>query len=158
MDTQTGKLTPSDVTLLKRKGTHFEWVWSEDDNCDVKHYGGRCVGPGMPHGPNRNESKMLRHLCRVSGRTPEQVREVPKYKQMLAAASGKPKRPWWRKPDPYAGMTPEERDRAEVAKKLHMTVKHKHFEMLYARELRARKEEAKRREEQAIIDKLSIPW
>lgn len=160
MDTKTGKLTASDVTLLKRSGGMFDFAFSEDENCDVPVYVGQRIGPSAPHGPNKKESKLLRKLCSESGRTPEQVREVPKYRWMLAKAAG-PKYPSWSsraKKDPYKDLTVFDRDRHEFADRLKITVKHPKFNMLYQRELNRRKEEQKRQDEQAIINKLSQPW
>ncbi len=157
MKSKTNELSVSDVILLKRKRGSWDEVWDEDRGETVCVYIGRAIPDNAPHGPNKKESSLLRQLCSISGMSPEQVREVPKYRQMLAKAGGTKYKHWqYVERNKYKGKTPEEIDRLKFSKSKQIPITHLHFNRLYAHELRIRKEEAKRAEEQKIINILSI--
>lgn len=99
------------------------------------------------HVPNKNEAKMMRKLRAKTGMTVEQIRGLKEYRQILAEAAGnrRPPKQWWE------GKSDDEILKHQIARQLFLPVDH--FIVL-----RAWKEEKKRREEQAIINKLSQPW
>jgi hypothetical protein len=106
---------------------------------------------GQPHGPNKNEAKALRRICAKTGLGPDQVREHKKYRQELAQAAGPKFRADHeaRKRDPkYVGKTILEIQQMQFAASRYIEVGTVLFYRLW-------KEEIKRQDEQAILDKLA---
>jgi hypothetical protein len=137
-------------TSRKFRAVKYEWHdWFNQEFVEKKNLE-ELMGTAV-HYPNKNEGKALRRICAQTGMTPEQVRGIKKYRQELALAAG----PQFRKVhddlkknNPYRGMTHEQIDKDVFAKKMFITVTHKAFPALWQKEL-------ERREQQAVIDKLS---
>lgn len=137
-------------TSRKFRAINYEWHdWFNEEFKD-KQALEQAMGTTV-HYPNKNEARALRRICAKTGLKPDQVRAIKKYRQELAQAAGpqfRKKHDDENKNNPWRGMTAEEIDKQKFATKMFVTVTHKAFPGLWAKEL-------ERREVQAMIDKLS---
>ena len=142
------------MARTSRKFRAIKYEWHDWFNADFKERQAleQAMGTAV-HYPNKNESRALRRICAQTGLKPDQVRAIKKYRQELAQAAGpqfRKKHDDINKNNPYRGMTGEQIDKMKFAEKMFVTVDHKAFPGLWAKEI-------ERREQQAVIDKLSEP-